>query len=180
MKKSIFTLLGIIVLVLSSCAQKDTSIPINLKFKGEISKYYSVQNAFIKLEKKDNTITGPYYAATIAFDLIRNDVPFILDPSSFDYQGVATVGLPQPASAGQWCMFVKVENASHDNIGTCCGSASKLFEYYSNPGDVCHLTFEASFDDIWRKGTVEDCSLFLKGEQEFYFYLNGPLAENDY
>ena len=182
--KKITILWALCLIVLSSCgsAKKDSSIPIELEFNGEISKYYSVANAVIKLEEREG-VFGPQYAATIDFDLVRNSTAFVIDPATYNYRGEAIVGFgtnfdgSRAANSGDWCMFITVENSSHDHVGRCCGSASKLFEYYTTPGDTCHLKFDTTINDIYREGTVADCEQFIKGEQKFYFYLNGLLEE---
>lgn len=171
-------MLLLLFVMMTGCNSKgDKPIPIELEFEGEISQYYSVQNAVVKFEKTSSSPTR--YKTTIELDLVRNNTPFALEPSNYEYLGSAVVGFGSSPKSGAWCMFVDIQNSQHDKVGTCCGCASKLFEYYKSSGEVCHLTFDTSVDDIWRKGTTDDVKDFLEGKQKFFFYLKGLLNETE-
>ena len=165
-----------------SCGTKSSEsegIPVDLEFEGEIAKYYSVQKAVVKFEEKEKDGLGnTNFRTSIVFELVRNDEPFILDPSKYNYAGSAVVGLGSDPKSGTWCMFVDIMNEQYDDVGTYCGNARKLFEHFTTTGDVCRLSFETTISDIFRKGNIDDVKEFLDGKQNFHFILKGLLNEN--
>ena len=178
MKKSILNL-TVLCLIFSSCSsEKEESIPVDLEFKGEIAQYYSVDRATVILNKIEDDIIEKY-ETTINFVLIRNDKPFKIDPSTYNYAGQSAVALESEPKPGRWCMSVAVKNAKYDHVGTYCGPASKIFEFCANPGDTCCLSFSTSFDDINRKGNLKDVEEFLEGKQKLTFILYGYLSESE-
>lgn len=172
--------LGILFcLLVFSCSSNDkNSIPVNVEFKGEIAQYYSIENATVTFDKKANDV-AERYETTIKLVLIRNERPFKIDPSMYNYLGQSVVGLGSSTNPGEWCMFVDIKNAQYDHIGTYCGEASKLFEHFITPGDTCILSFSTSIDNNLRSDNLKDVEEFLEGKQNFVFILNGILCEDD-
>lgn len=173
-----FFLLGMVISLLTSCSesQKDNKIPIDLKFEGEIGQYYDIDTATVTFKQQEGgAIAKIEYKSDIDVVLIKNDKPFKIEPSNYTYW--STTGLSSDPKTGEWCMCIDLRNEEYDHIEFYTGYASKLLQHFTNPGDTCHLTFDAKIHNICRKENTKDIEEYLVGKQKLNFILKGPLCE---
>ena len=188
MKRTLSFLLPVLaVVIISSCGgsgnkskasedPKDKVYEVESVSLGSLMKYYTVENVKLTFGEWESW-QGMAYMPIVEFDMVKNDVPFEVDPALWEYCQNC-ISLTNYAAKGVWYVRAELLDEEHNYIYGFTESCEKLLKYYTNPGDVCHLVLNPKISGIPYERNAEIEEIF-DGKGEFIFSVEAVMKETD-